>query len=201
MAQATLNGILTNDGGAGCQVRFQWGSSPALGNFTPWQGGFALHTGAAFLSIITGLVGGLTYYFRSEAQNSIGSGLGAILSFIVALPAVAILPPTGIIDTEATLNGQVISDGGFPGTVRFQWGATSAYGMLTPWQDGFATGSLFSALITGLKPGTAYHCRAEFKNSHGPPVFSRDLTFSTLPNQGGLVLIADDTLTLLLEGK
>ena len=206
MAQATLNGTILDDGGGPCEGRFQYGSTVALGSFTPWQGG-SLVTGDTFSALVTGLLGGTTYFFRAEARNAVGVGTGAILSFMTSLaagsilnPTVDILPATNITECAATINGVVTFQGDLAGQARFNYGASPSYGMVTAWQGGLGTGSLFSADIQGLSPGCAYHCRAEFQNSHGPPVFSGDLTFSTLSQVGGMVL-ADDSLLVLLGGS
>jgi len=202
MAQATLNGTILDDGGLPCEGRFQYGSTVALGSFTPWQGG-ALRTGDTFSALVTGLMGGTLYFFRAEARNAMGVGTyGAVLSFLTLLaltPTVDILPTTYETECAATLNGVVTFQGDLAGQARFHYGASPSYGMVTAWQGGLGTGSLFSAGIQGLSPGCAYHCRAEFQNSHGPPVFSGDLTFSTLSQVGGMVL-ADDSLLVLLGG-
>ena len=207
MAQATLNGIILDDGELPCEVRFQYGSTVALGSFTPWQGG-ALVTGNTFSALVTGLLGGTIYFFRAEVRNALGVGTpGAILFFMTSLawgsilvPVVDILEPANITEYEATLNGVVTFQGDLAGQARFHYGASPSYGMVTAWQSGLGTGSLFSVDIQGLSPGCAYHCRAEFQNSHGPPVFSGDLTFSTLSQIGGMVL-ADDSLLMLLGGS
>jgi len=207
MAQARLNGTIGDDGGLPCEGRFQYGSTVALGSFTPWQGG-ALVTGDTFSALVTGLLGGTIYFFRAEARNAVGVGTpGAILSFMTSLaggsilnPTVDILPATNITECAATLNGVVTFQGDLAGQARFHYGASPSYGMVTAWQGGLGTGSLFSVDIQGLSPGCAYHCRAEFQNSHGPPVFSGDLAFSTLSQVGGMVL-ADDSLLVLLGGS
>ncbi|MDP2729132.1 MAG: hypothetical protein Q8O55_01460 [Dehalococcoidales bacterium] len=204
MAQARLNATITDDGGLSCEGRFQYGLTPAMGLFTPWQGG-TLVTGDSFSHVLTGLLGGTIYFFQAEVRNAVGTGTsGAILSFMTSLslgsilnPIVDILAPTLVTEHQATLNGMVTFQGDRLGQVRFQWGASASYGMTTAWQSGFGTGNSFSAAISGLSPGQAYHCRAEFQNSHGPPVVSGDLTFSTLSEVGGMVLVGDDILTIL----
>lgn len=204
MAQATLNGQIIDDGGLPCEGRFQYGTTTAMGTFTPWQGG-ALVTGSTFSALLTGLLGGTTYYFRAEVRNGVGVGTpGAILPFMTSLlwgsilnPTVDILACSNITECTATLNGMVTFQGDTPGQARFHYGAGPSYGMVTAWQGGLGTGALFSADIQRLSPGCAYHCRAEFQNSHGPPVFSGDITFSTLSDVGGMVLAGDDILNIL----
>jgi len=234
MGWATLNGTILDDGGVGCEARFQYGTTLAMGSFTPWYGDSLLVTGDTFAQPILGLSGGTIYFFRAEVRNSIGVGTpGALATFQTSLfgggifipppggwppviippppggggggggggsiltPVVDILTPTLVTASIATLNGVLTFQGDLQGDVRFQWGASASYGMTTPWQSGFGTGTSFSALITGLGQGGAYHCRAEFKNSHGPPVVSGDLTFSTLSETGGMVLVGDDILVII----
>ena len=198
MAEATLNGTIVNDGGFPCEGRFQYGTTLALGTFTPWQGG-ALRTGDTFSQHIMGLAGRTVYYFRAEARNALGSATpGSILSFITTktlVAAVDILNPDNITEYRARLRGIVADQGDRPGAVRFNYGTTAAYGMVTPWQEGFGTGDEFQAVVSGLSPGMAYHARAEFRCS--PSVFSKDLSFSTLAELGGLALVDDELMHLL----
>lgn len=82
--QATLNGILTDDGGLFCDVRFEWGPTAAMGLFTPWQlgdGAFFWITGQSFSAIITGLQIASPYWFRAVARNAAGTSFGATILF------------------------------------------------------------------------------------------------------------------------
>jgi len=198
MAQATLNGTILDDGGLPCEARFQYGTTPGMGTFTAWLGG-ALRTGDTFSRTVTGLLGNTNYYFRAEVRNGLGTGTaGGILSFITTgsiVASVAILPPTEVTEHQATLQGLVEQQGDRAGSVRFHYGTTRGYGNLTGYQGGFGTGDSFSATILGLRPETAYHCQAEFQS--GTPVFSGDLTFSTLAELGGVTLVDDELLRLL----
>ncbi len=198
MAQARLNGTIVDDGGLDCDIRFQYGTTPALGTFTPWLAG-AFRTGDSFYQLITGLAGNTIYYFRAEARNAIGTGTaGSTLSFITTkseVAAVGILAPSRITAHSARLHAVVSYHGDRPGNVRFHYGASIAYGMRTPWQWGFATGDEFQADIEGLSEASAYHCRAELQSS--VPVYSKDLSFSTLAELGGITLIDDELLHLL----
>jgi len=92
----------------------------------------------------------------------------------------------------------VIYDAGSPGDVSFEWGASIAYGMETPWVSGFAAGATFSALLSPLVPGIAYHYRARFRNRYGV-FYGADASFSTLSAEGISVLIDDGALLRLLE--
>lgn len=201
MAQAKLNGIILDDGGSPtCEFRFQYGQTIALGAVTPWRGGL-FQTGDTFSEVITGLAGQTRYYFRAECRNIMGVGVGSILSFMTltpAMPSVGILTPIEITETSALLRGVVIFDGDKSGMVRFHYGASKDYGMVTGYQMGFVTGDEFQATVRGLSPGGAYHCRAEFRNN--PAAFSGDMSFSTLSEVGGLVLADAELLHKVMEG-
>lgn len=63
---ATLNGLLSDDGGEPCDCGFEWGPTPALGNTTPTQ---SKVTGESFAQDISGLSPKQTYHFRAKAVN------------------------------------------------------------------------------------------------------------------------------------
>jgi phosphodiesterase/alkaline phosphatase D-like protein len=69
---------------------------------------------------------------------------------------------------SATLNGTV-NPNGLSTTYCFQWGTTTAYGKITPFQSaGSGTGNVsVSANLTGLTPNTIYHYRLAAANSNG----------------------------------
>ena len=54
---------------------------------------------------------------------------------------------------QATLNVQLVDDGGSVCQVKFQWGGTNDYGFETPWQGGFTSGMTFSETIYNLAEG------------------------------------------------
>ncbi len=70
-------------------------------------------------------------------------------------------------ETTAILHGRIINDGGEPCKFQFQYGTTSSYGTDTGWTGSKATGETFSRLITGLRPLTTYHFRAQGSNTAG----------------------------------
>lgn len=199
MAEAILNGIIVDDGGLTCEGRFQYGLTPALGTFTAWKGAYTI--GDAFQQLVTGLPGARLIYFRAEARNAAGTGIaGGILSFTTTtaiIPVVATQPATLISDSFATLNGYLANHGDRPGQVSFEYGATTTYGMSTPWQEGFQTGDSFFSLISGLSEGQAYHFRARFRNGRSV-AYGSDMVFSSLSIVGGLTLI-DDSIMMILE--
>lgn len=100
---------------------------------------------------------------------------------------------------QATLNGQLIDDGGLTCEVKFEWGATTSYGAETAWQGGFTSGMTFSATITGLAEGALFHFRSVARNRDGIGK-GQDMIFVTLAEEGPMSLI-DDELLHLLEAR
>ena len=99
---------------------------------------------------------------------------------------------------QATLNGQLVDDGGLVCDVRFEWGTSRDYGFETPWQGGFTTGMTFSATIYGLAEGVLYHFRAVAMNSAGIS-YGNDMAFATLVSAGMPVMLDDAALAQVLE--
>jgi hypothetical protein len=79
--QATLNGVLNDDGGEGCSCRFRYGTDPTLSTYmtSPLVSGF--NTGDSISAIVLALSPNTTYYFQAEATNDAGTAVGSILSF------------------------------------------------------------------------------------------------------------------------
>jgi hypothetical protein len=94
MAQATLNGLLEDDGGLVCKVRFEWGGTREYGEETPWQGGFT--SGMAFNTTIYNLTEGRAYHFRAVAINNNGISYGNDMTFTTLSP----LGPVTLIQEE-----------------------------------------------------------------------------------------------------
>lgn len=75
-------------------------------------------------------------------------------------PTIATMPATAIGELSVAINGIVTDDQGTECDVSFEYGRTTTYGTYTDLQHGKVTGDGFSALVTGLLPGTIYHFRA-----------------------------------------
>jgi hypothetical protein len=78
---ATLNGVLTGDGGEPCQYSFEWGT--ASGIYTDnisWTG--SVNTGQSFNTNLSSLTKGQPYYFRARVKNSTGVVNGGELHFL-----------------------------------------------------------------------------------------------------------------------
>jgi len=100
--------------------------------------------------------------------------------------------------SQATLNGQLVDDGGLVCNVRFEWGTTTDYGFETPWQGGFTSGMTFNATIYNLAEGVLYHFRAVAANSVSI-AYGNDMVFA-LPTGSTIPVLLDDAgLAQLLE--
>lgn len=198
MATAVLNGTLVDDGGLVCEVRFEYGLTGAYGLFTAWRGGY--WAGMTFQELVHNLPGGATVFFRAVARNAVGTTYGAQQRFVTipTLPVLETLPATNISTGGARLNGVIILDQGASCEARFEYGATIAYGMETPWVSGYVTGSAFFSDIVGLSPGNGCHFRAVARNRYGVG-YGRDMVFTTLSEQGPLTGISMEMAILVLK--
>jgi len=180
MDSATLNGVVTDDGGATCTVWFEWGLTTDYGNSTPTISG--LSTSDIFYYGLTNLEPGTTYHYRAIGQNSAGIGFGGDQSFLTTAPTT----PTVRTDAassvgahQATLNATVLTDGGVECEVRFQYGLTDAYGTDTEWVAGYTKNQAFNKLLSTLTIDETYHFRAQVKNAGGTGS-GDDATFTTI---------------------
>ena len=185
---ATLNGSIMSDGGATITARgFYWGiDADNLENNVVSDG-----TANDFGANITGLNYSTTYYYKAYATNSVGTSYGEVIQFTTAaiLPTVQTVSATDITSTDATLNGNVISDGGATVTARgFMYG-TSESSLTQIVQSGSEIGN-FTSVITGLAHSTTYYYKAYATNSVGT-AYGEVMQFSTECNCGGSVKVTD----------
>jgi len=198
MASARLNGTLTDDGGLVCDIRFEWGITAAMGNYTAWQTPFT--TGDTF-SVIIITPGGLeTIYFRAIARNAIGTTLGTTLTFRTPgqPPDVITLPASEIGETSARMNGNIVNDRGSGCFTWFQYGGTTVYGSETVKVPGAVTGSDFDDIAWPLSGGHTFHYRAVARNRFGIS-YGNNVSFSTLSGRGSKSNITGDLAYLLLK--
>ena len=142
-------------------------------------------TGAgSFVSNISGLTPGVTYYVRAYAINSAGTAYGNEMQFVtspVVVPTLSTTAATLITLNTAVAGGNITADGGGAITARGTCWALTANPVITgsKTSDGTGTGSFISNL-SGLLPGTIYHIRSYATNSAGT-AYGSDLTFTTSP--------------------
>ena len=90
---ATLQGILTQDGGESCTVRFEYGLNVTYGTNSTNQ---IASAGSAFSFNATGLIPLTIYHYRTYANNSAGGSLGDDKNFTT------LNPPLVYVDDNAT---------------------------------------------------------------------------------------------------
>ena len=166
---AVSGGNVTSDGGAAIIARgVCWSTSP---NPTVADGHTSDSNGAgAFVSHVTGLATGTTYYLRAYATNVVGTAYGSQETFTtLQLPVVATNPVTIFSDTTATFSGLLTSHGDAVVTVRgFCWDT-----LPNPTVAGNHTTNLtttigaFSDSVRTLSMGTTYYVRAYATSSLG----------------------------------
>ncbi|MBN1584393.1 MAG: hypothetical protein JXA89_27045, partial [Anaerolineae bacterium] len=98
-----------------------------------------------------------------------------------ALPTVDTVAASGVTLTGATLNGTVNANNDST-TVTFEYGLDTSYGSTVTADQSPVSGivdAAVSAAISGLTPGTLYHCRAVGQNAYGT-TYGADMTFTTV---------------------
>ena len=178
----------------------------SFGTRAPMLGGTALGSGTAALPYsepLTGLTSGTTYYFCAIAQNAIGTGFGAVLSFTTpGAPTVTTTAATAITSTTASLNGNAIPNLAST-TGYFRYSPTDpgtcddTFGTRAPATGGSSLGAGTTAVnftqpLTGLAPGTTYYACAIATNANGTR-FGAVLTFTTL----AVPVVTTDAATLV----
>ncbi|MHB8658801.1 MAG: hypothetical protein ACYC91_12760 [Solirubrobacteraceae bacterium] len=108
------------------------------------------------------------------------TSVGGALAASAPAPVVATAPASGLSSNQATLNGTVDPNGQST-QLAFQWGPTSGYGHETAINPAGAgmSASPYSAVLTGLAPGSTYHFRIIAFNAGGTSV-GLDATFTTM---------------------
>ncbi len=180
---ASSGGNVTSDGGASVNTRgIVWSTSPNpdISLSTKTTNGSGTGT---FASSITGLISGVTYYVRSYATNSIGTGYGAQVSFTtLSIPILAATTAaTSITTVSAISGGNITYDGGLNVTSSGIVWSTSAnpdISLSTKTNDGAGNGT-FSSNIIGLTSGITYYVRSYATNSLGTG-YGAQISFTTL---------------------
>jgi|GEM_PF-2236667 len=177
---AISGGNVSNDGGIPVTARgVCWNNSPnpTTANQKTMDGN---GTGN-FVSNITGLSMGVTYYVRAYATNAAGTSYGGEISFTTAnVPTVTTAAITNITGNSATSGGNVTSDGGLPVTQRGVCWSTSPNPTIAnqTTSNGSGTG-IYSSTISNLNHNTTYYVRAYATNSSGTS-YGNQISFTTL---------------------
>jgi uncharacterized protein (TIGR02145 family) len=193
----TSGGTISNDGGATVTERgIVYGTSndPTTSDTKVSSG-----SGTGSFSVnITSLTPNTTYYIRSYAINSAGTGFGNNITFQTSVPAVPSLTTRellNITNTTATGGGSITNDGGSSITAKgICWGTspnpTTADSKTT---DGTGTAT-FTSFITGLSANVTYYVRAYATNSTGTG-YGNQQTFTTSSTSNTLPVVTSTSVT------
>ncbi len=172
---ATLPGTV-NPNGSDTNVWFQYSVSSSMrgATTTPQNDIGAGTTTVPFSANIAGLTANTTYYYQEVASNSVGTSMGAILSFTTPAsaqaPTVTTGPASAVTSNSATLGGTV-NPNGSDTHIWFQYSTNSSMsGATTTPQNDIGAGTTtvpFSANIAGLTASTTYYYQEVASNIAG----------------------------------
>jgi hypothetical protein len=190
---AALSGTVNPDGHAVTGCRFEYGTEPGVltqtAACTPAPG--SGNSPVAVSAKPSGLMSGVSYFFRLVATNANGSNYSEELSFQTpaSVDGVGNEEATEIGKVEATLNGSLSPDG-TDAHYYFEYGPAGEYGLVSPALPGTDAGSVSEAVhaqttLTGLTAGTTYQYRLIAVNARGA-TYSESRRFTTLPGVDGV---------------
>jgi hypothetical protein len=193
----TSGGTISNDGGANVTERgivYGTSTNPTTSNTKVTSG-----SGTGSFSVnVTALTPNTTYYIRSYAINSAGTGYGNNITFQTTVPAVPSLTTRellNITNTTATGGGSITNDGGSSITAKgICWG-TSPNPTISDSKTTDGTGTTtFTSFITGLSASVTYYVRAYATNSTGTG-YGNQQTFTTSSTSNTLPVVTSTSVT------
>lgn len=176
---AMSGGNVVNSGGANVIARgVCWSTThnPTVNNNHTTDGAGI----GAFVSSLTNLQEGTTYYVRAYATNSVGTAYGAERSFTTKeMPTVSTNGMIDVSDTSAVCGGYVYSDGGDMVMVRGVCWSTTQNPTISNdhTSDGSGLG-IFNSQMTGLTASTTYYVRAYATSSVGT-AYGQQVVYTT----------------------
>ncbi|MCK9639745.1 MAG: hypothetical protein M0R39_07520 [Prolixibacteraceae bacterium] len=177
---AVSGGNISNDGGSTVTARGVCWSTNQNPGITDNKTSDGTGTGI-YISTITGLAPGTTYYVRAYATNSVSTAYGNQVTVITLTVPASLTTSTvsNITAISATSGGVIVSDGGAAVTVRGVCWSTSQSPTISDSKttDGGGVGT-FNSNITGLNGNTTYYVRAYATNSLGT-AYGNEVNFKT----------------------
>ena len=178
---AISGGSITADGGSPILARgvcWSTTTAPTILNNKSVDG----VSSGAFVSTISGLSPGITYYVRAYATNNIGTSYGNELTTTTTsvIPVLTTADLSAVTATNGTSGGTISSDGGSEVTARGVCWSISANPTIanSKSSDGTGIGSFTSSII-GLTAGSTYYVRAYATNSIGTAYGNQVTTVTT----------------------
>jgi alpha-L-arabinofuranosidase len=164
-----------------------YGTTTALGQFTPVQSTLATSHGVT----LTGLNSGTTYYFVAESTGANGAtGYSATYSFTTTgtasspAPVISAVTASSITGTSATITWT--TDQASSSLVNY--GTTTSYGSASTLNTSLVTSH--SVTLTGLTAGTTYNFDVVSANASSVSSNSSNATFTTTGSVGTPVISA-----------
>ena len=180
-SSAVSGGKVTSDGGSAVTARgVVWSKehNPTVSLSTKTIDGTGI---GSYVSSISGLEPGVTYYVRAYATNANGTSYGDEVSFTTTAvkPTVTTSEATDVTTSSAKIGGNVTATGGAEVTERGIVWSTSKNPTTndSKKQVGSGTGS-FTIGLTDLKIATTYYVRAYAINSVGTS-YGEEISFTT----------------------
>ncbi len=182
-ATAVCGGNVTADGGASVTAKgicWDVNPEPTTALLTKTNDGSDV---GSFVSNMSGLSAGTTYYVRAYATNAKGTAYGNQVIFQAdsgALPSLLTNSASNITSGSALCGGEVLTDGGSAITTRGICWNTISNPTITSGavlELGNGTGN-FSGTVSGLQSNTTYYIRAFATNSAGTG-YGNSVSFTT----------------------
>ena len=152
-----------------------FGTTPALGQFTPVQAALTANHGVT----LTGLNSGTTYYFAALSTGASGAtGYSTLYTLSTTgtpplAPVISKLASSNLTTTAATISWTT----DVPSTSLVNYGTTTGYGLSV--LDSHLT-KAHSVMLTSLAPGTRYVFQVVSASPAGVSMFGADLTGFTI---------------------
>lgn len=188
---SNVSTIITSTGGA---YPYQYGIvyGTTTGVYTANTTVSGNYTASTYYSNATGLTKGTTYYYKSYAVNSAGTGYGTESTFAtIGDPIIDTNTATLITTSSAQLNSTLSSDGGNSANVSVSWGWGKVsqtavnfanYTVITAFAGTYSSGAYPSLALSSLNVTDTYYFRVQAKNMAGTVTSATETSFTTSSN-------------------